>query len=195
MNKLKIVLATHNKDKIREIRKILGNKFRITVLKKFPHIIEDGKTFEANAIKKAKTIFSITKNIVLADDSGLEVDALGGKPGVYSARFAGEDCTYKDNNKKLLKLLKNVLYKNRTAKFRTVVAIILPDGKLKTTEGSVNGYITTKPKGINGFGYDPVFYYPKLRKTFAQITITEKNKISHRAIAFKKAKNYLTICL
>ncbi|HAX61547.1 MAG TPA: Non-canonical purine NTP pyrophosphatase [Elusimicrobia bacterium] len=188
---MKIVLATQNKDKIREIKKILGEKFEIVKLKKFPKIIEDGKTLEENAIKKAKAIFRITGITTLADDSGLEVKALGGRPGVYSARFAGKNCTYLDNNKKLLKLLKNVPYKKRKAKFRTVVAIIFPDGRIKTTEGSVSGYITTEPKGSNGFGYDPIFYYPKLKKTFAQLTTAQKNRISHRAIAFKKAKKML----
>ncbi|OGS34235.1 MAG: non-canonical purine NTP pyrophosphatase, RdgB/HAM1 family [Elusimicrobia bacterium RIFOXYC2_FULL_34_12] len=187
----KIILATQNKDKIREIRKILGYHFKIVTLKNFPEIIEDGKTLEENAIKKAKTIFKITKITSIADDSGLEVDFLDGKPGVYSARFAGKNCKYEDNNKKLLKLLKNVHYKKRKAKFTTVVAIVFEDGSIKTTSGSVYGYITTEPKGNNGFGYDPIFYYPKLKKTFAQLTTQQKNKISHRAIAFKKAKKLL----
>lgn len=186
--KSKITLATQNKDKIREIKKILGKNFKFVQLYKFPKIIENGKTLEENAIKKAKSIFKITKITTLSDDSGLEVKALSGRPGVYSARFVGENCNYSDNNKKLLKLLKNVPYKKRKAKFKTVVAIILPDGKLKTVEGVVSGYIATEPKGSNGFGYDPVFYYPKLKKTFAQLTTAQKNRISHRAIAFKKAK-------
>lgn len=189
--KIKIALATNNKNKIREIKRILGKNFKLVQLYKFPKIIENGKTLEENAIKKAKAIFKITGITTLSDDSGLEVKALGGRPGVYSARFAGKNCTYLDNNKKLLKLLKNVPYKKRKAKFRTVVAIIFPDGKIKTTEGSVSGYIATEPKGSNGFGYDPVFYYPKLKKTFAQLTTVQKNRISHRAIAFKKAKKLL----
>ncbi|OGS45933.1 MAG: non-canonical purine NTP pyrophosphatase, RdgB/HAM1 family [Elusimicrobia bacterium RIFOXYD2_FULL_34_15] len=191
LKKNKIVLATKNKDKIKEINKILGNCFEILTLKNFPEIIEDGKTLEENAIKKAKEIFEIAKITSIADDSGLEVDFLNGEPGVYSARFAGEGCRYEDNNKKLLKLLKNVPYKKRKAKFTTVVAIAFEDGSIKTTEGSVYGYITNEPKGTNGFGYDPVFYYPKLKKTFAQLTTKEKNKISHRAKAFKKAKKLL----
>lgn len=189
--KYKIAVATKNKDKIREIEKILGRGFKIIKLKKFPKIIENGKTFKENAIKKAKAIFKITKITTLADDSGLEVKALGGRPGVYSARFAGKRCSYSDNNKKLFKLLSNVPYKKRKAKFRTAVAIILPDGKSKTVEGAVSGYIATRPKGLNGFGYDPAFYYPPLKKTFAQITAVQKNKISHRAIAFKKVKNII----
>ena len=200
--KIKIALATQNKNKIKEIRKTLGKNFKFVQLYKFPKIIENGKTLEENAIKKAKAIFNFLKNaqktvaphlsVVLADDSGLEVKALGGKPGIYSARFAGKRCNYSDNNKKLLKLLKNVLYKKRKAKFKTVVVIIFPDGKLKTVEGVVSGYIATKPKGSNGFGYDPVFYYPKLKKTFAQLTAIQKNRISHRAVAFKKAKKILS---
>jgi len=188
---MNIVLATQNKDKIKEIKKILGGAFEIIKLKKFPKIVENGKTLEENAIKKAKAIFRIAKTTTLSDDSGLEVAALGNRPGVYSARFAGENCNYSDNNKKLLKLLRNVPYKKRKAKFRTVVAIIFPDDKIKTTEGFVSGYITTSPKGSNGFGYDPLFYYPKLKKTFAQLTTVQKNRISHRAIAFKKAKKIL----
>ncbi len=191
LQKIKIALATQNKDKIREIKKILGNNFKFVQLYKFPKIIEDGKTLEENAIKKAKTINKLTNMLTLSDDSGLEVKALGGRPGVYSARFAGERCTYSDNNKKLLKLLKNISYKKREAKFRTVVAIVFPDGKLKTTDGVVSGYIAAQMKGSNGFGYDPVFYYPKLKKTFAQLTTVQKNRISHRAIAFKKAKKIL----
>ncbi|MFH1540301.1 MAG: XTP/dITP diphosphatase [Elusimicrobiota bacterium] len=189
--KINIVLATQNKDKIKEIEKILGNQFTIIKLKKFPDITEDGETLKENAIKKAKAIFEITKITTLADDSGLEVKALKGKPGVRSARFAGENCSYADNNKKLLKLLKNVPYKKRKAKFRTVVAIIFPNGRIKTTEGSVSGYITVETKGKNGFGYDPIFYYPKLKKTFSQLTTAQKNEISHRAIAFKKAKKII----
>ncbi|MFH1541215.1 MAG: RdgB/HAM1 family non-canonical purine NTP pyrophosphatase [Elusimicrobiota bacterium] len=189
--KYKIILATQNKDKVREIKKIFSKNFRFIQLNKFPKIIESGKTLEENAIKKAKAIFKITKITTLSDDSGLEVKLLKGKPGVYSARFAGKNCNYSDNNKKLLKLLKNIPYKKRKAKFRTVVAIIFSDGKIKTVSGAVSGYITTEPKGSNGFGYDSVFYYPKLKKTFAQITIVQKNRISHRAIAFKKAKKII----
>ncbi|MBI5574515.1 MAG: RdgB/HAM1 family non-canonical purine NTP pyrophosphatase [Elusimicrobia bacterium] len=192
LKKYKIALATQNKDKIKEIRKILGKKFEIVGLKRFPKIVEDGKTLEENAIKKAKAIFKITKTTTLADDSGLEVKALGGRPGVYSARFAGKNCTYSDNNKKLLKLLLNVPYKKRKAKFRTVVAIIFSDGKLKTVDGVVSGYLATEPKGSSGFGYDPVFYYPKLKKTFAQLTTAQKNKVSHRALAFTEAKKILS---
>ncbi|MFA5778907.1 MAG: XTP/dITP diphosphatase [Elusimicrobiota bacterium] len=191
LKKYKIALATQNKDKIKEIEKILDEGFEIIKLKKFPKIVENGKTLEENAIKKAKTINKLTKMLTLADDSGLEVKALGGRPGVYSARFAGKRCNYSDNNKKLLKLLSNVPCKKRKAKFRTVVAIIFPSGKLKTVEGVVSGYIATQPKGSSGFGYDPVFYYPKLKKTFAQLTTAQKNRISHRAIAFKKAKKIL----
>ncbi len=189
--KYKIALATQNKDKIKEIKKILGKNFKFVQLYKFPKIIENGKTLEENAVKKAKAIFKIIKITTLADDSGLEVKALGGRPGVYSARFAGKNCNYSDNNKKLLKLLSNVPYKKRRAKFKTVVVIIFPDGKIKTTGGSVSGYITTNLIGKNGFGYDPVFYYPKLKKTFSQLTTAQKNRISHRAIAFKKAKKIL----
>ncbi|MFH0947942.1 MAG: RdgB/HAM1 family non-canonical purine NTP pyrophosphatase [Elusimicrobiota bacterium] len=191
--KYKIVLATQNKDKIKEIKKILGKNFKFVPINrdKFPEIIEDGKTLEENAIKKAQAIFKIAKITTLSDDSGLEVKMLEGKPGVYSARFAGKNCTYADNNKKLLKLLSNVPYKKRKARFRTVVAIIFPNGKIKTVEGVVSGYITTESKGFNGFGYDPVFYYPKLKKTYAQITTVQKNGISHRAIAFKKAKRII----
>ena len=191
MKKIKIVLATQNKDKIREIKKILGNSFEILTLTNPPDVIENGKTLKANAIKKAKAFFRISKITSIADDSGLEVAALKGRPGVYSARFAGKECTYSDNNKKLLKLMGNVPPQKRKASFRTVVAIVFPSGKVKTAEGKINGYITGKTIGKKGFGYDPVFYYPKSGKTFAQLTAAEKNRISHRGIAFKKAKDIL----
>ncbi|MEW6556246.1 MAG: XTP/dITP diphosphatase [Elusimicrobiota bacterium] len=194
LKKYKIALATQNKDKIREIKKILGKRFEIIKLKKFPKIIENGKTLKENAVKKCKQINELINKLTLADDTGLEIEALDGKPGVYSARFAGKNCSYADNYNKLLKLLANVPYKKRKAQFRTVVAMIFPDGKLKTVEGTVSGYITKEPKGSNGFGYDPVFYYPKLKKTFAQLTTEQKNKVSHRAIAFRNAKELIQKC-
>jgi len=187
--KFKILIATANKNKIREIKKILGERFRIVALKNPPKINENGRTLLENAVKKAKGFFRTSRIMTLADDTGLEVEILGGLPGVHSARFAGKKCSYADNNAKLLKLLDGIPFKKRKAKFVTVVALILPGGRVKTVSGEINGYILNGPRGYNGFGYDPVFYYPRLKKTFAELTIEEKNKISHRGKALRKAKN------
>lgn len=200
---MKIVLATNNKHKIEEIRDILSDpEFEILTLNDFPDfpkIEETGKTLEENAILKAKAIYrfaslttsQFTKLISLADDSGLEVDALDGAPGVFSSRFAGEHCSYKDNNVKLLSLMKNVPWEKRGATFVCVVAIAKDLDNIKTVRGEVRGIIAYKEEGENGFGYDPVFYLPELSKTFAQLSFKEKNKISHRALAFRKAKELI----
>jgi len=189
---MKIVLATNNKHKIEEIKYILSDpQLEILTLndfKDFPKIEETGKTLEENAILKAKAIYQFTQLISLADDSGLEVDALNGAPGVLSSRFAGEHCSYKDNNRKLLSLMKNLPWEKRGATFVCVVAIAKDLGNIKTVRGEVRGIITTEERGESGFGYDPVFYLPELSKTFAQLSSEEKNKKSHRAKAFKKTK-------
>jgi len=200
---MKIVLATNNKHKIEEIKDILSDpKFEILTLNDFPDfpkIEETGKTLEENAILKAKAIYrfaslttsQFTKLISLADDSGLEVDTLDGAPGVFSSRFAGEHCSYKDNNGKLLSLMKNVLWEKRGATFVCVVAIAKDLDNIKIVRGEVRGIIAHEERGENGFGYDPVFYLPELGKTFAQLSFEEKNKRSHRAEAFKKAKEII----
>jgi len=192
---MKLVLATQNKGKIREIKSILsGLKIHISNLASFKKNIklkETGKTLEENALQKAEQVYRLTKLPSLADDSGLEVVYLKGKPGVRSSRFAGEKATYLDNNLKLLKLLKNVPYQKRKAQFRCVMAFKLNENKVKTFEGKMTGCIATERKGNRGFGYDPVFYIPNLKKTFAQLSLRQKNKISHRAKALHKVKKYL----
>ena len=203
--KMKIVLATNNRNKIREIIEILsarggsafgGKDLKAEILTlndfpNFPNPKETEKTLEENAILKAKACYNFTKLPSMADDSGLEVDALNKAPGVISARFAGPRSTYHDNNLKLLRLMKEVPKGKRNATFRCVVAIVLDSNNIKVVEGKVRGIITEEEIGPYGFGYDPVFYYPKLKKTFAQLTPEEKNRISHRAIAFRKAKKIL----
>ena len=192
---MKLVLATQNKDKVKEIKNLLSDlKIQILTLDKFKPISklkETGQTLEENALQKADQVYKLTKLPVLADDSGLEVDYLKGKPGVRSSRFAGEKATYLDNNLKLLKLLKNVPFRKRKARFRCVMALMLSDKKAKFLEGNISGYIATERKGKSGFGYDPLFYIPKLQKTFAQLSLKQKNEISHRAKALEKVKKYL----
>ncbi|MFH1784545.1 MAG: RdgB/HAM1 family non-canonical purine NTP pyrophosphatase [bacterium] len=185
-----IVLATKNKNKVKEIRKILrGLPIRILFIKDLPDVIEDRKTLKGNAVKKAKEIAKYTNKTALADDSGLEVKALNNKPGIKSARFAGPKCNYMDNNKKLLRLMKNKT--NRNATFKCVMALATPKGKTTTVLGIVKGTISTKMQGKNGFGYDPVFIYPPYNKTFAQIPLKTKNKISHRALALEKIRQII----
>jgi len=191
----KIVLATRNQHKIEEIKKILSNlKIEILTLSDFPEVSEieeTGKSLEENAVLKAKKVFRATGIPALADDSGLEVEALNGAPGVMSARFAGPGCSYKDNNLKLLGFLKDIPEEKRGAIFRCVVALALSQYDIRIVEGRVKGFITQKEIGENGFGYDPVFFYPELGKTFAELVTEEKNKVSHRGIAFRKAKELI----
>jgi len=194
---MKLIIATRNKDKFREIKEILKDlteKIEILSLNDFPDfpkIIEDGKTLEENAIKKAKTASEILKLPAIGEDTGLEVEYLKGAPGVYSARFAGPGCSYNDNNKKLLSLLEGVPFEKRKAKFRCVVCLIQPGEEPKLVEGAIEGFILTEPKGKNGFGYDPVFFVPEYKKTFAELPLEVKNRISHRSIAFRKIKKIL----
>ena len=187
----RIVLATNNKHKINEIKGILsGLAAEILTLEDFPgtpKVEETGKTLEENAILKAEAIHGFTGLPSLADDSGLEVDALRGAPGVLSSRFAGEHCSFEDNNRKLLRMMSDLPWEKRGAKFVCVVALAKDSNQTVTLRGEVNGLITLEERGENGFGYDPVFYLPNLNKTFAQLSFEEKNKISHRARAFGKA--------
>ncbi len=187
-----LVAATRNKDKVREIRKILKGLYAkiltIDCFDKAPKVIEDGATFEANASKKARIISQFTGRMSIADDSGLEVEALGGRPGVKSSRFAGRGSDYPKNNEKLLRLLKNTPTAKRAARFVCVIAIA-KDGKvLRTARGTCAGRIASEPRGKTGFGYDPVFIPPKHGKTFAELGPEIKNKISHRYRALLKAK-------
>lgn len=180
-----IVLATGNKGKIREFTGLLEGAFGKIVslndLESPPEVIEDGKTFKENALKKARAIAVYSGIPALADDSGLEVEALGGRPGVYSARYAGEGATDRDNINKLLLELRGV--ENSKARFVCILALATPEGKEIVAEGSCEGVILTEPRGKGGFGYDPVFYLPEFGKTMAEIPPTLKNRISHRARA------------
>lgn len=190
----KLVLATRNKDKIREIRDVLRDlDVEILSLQDYPQapfIVEDGRSLKDNALKKAQQICQFTGLPSLADDSGLEVDYLEGAPGVVSSRFAGEDASYEDNNRKLLQLLKGVPKERRRARFRCVLALASPD-KTEIIEEECEGLITDEPRGENGFGYDPLFLVPELGKTFAEIGLELKNRISHRGKALRRLKEIL----
>lgn len=188
-----LIIATRNKNKIKEIKNLLdGMPVNVLTVSdgdwQIPEISEDGKTFKENAIKKARAIADITGKITLADDSGLEVDALGGQPGVLSARFAGEDATDGENNLKLIHLLKDIPGGRRGAQFKCVITIALPGGKVEVVEGICRGDIGFSERGGQGFGYDPVFIPTGYNKTFAEISMSAKNKISHRGRALEKAK-------
>ena len=186
--KMKIVLATHNRDKCAEMEAIMKDMpIQLLTLNEFPEIeeiIEDGKTLEENALIKAKTVHKITHLPAIADDTGLEVDALDGQPGIYSARYSGQNCSYYDNVNKLLKEMENIPPPKRSALFRTAIAYVDENMEL-TTEGVVEGVIIDVTKGIDGFGYDPVFYIPGMKKTYAEMSMNKKNQISHRGKAMK----------
>lgn len=190
-----LVLATRNRDKGRELEALLGGLgIRIRTLVDFPsapEVIEDGTTCEANAIKKAREIARATGVPAVADDTGLEVDALEGRPGVFAARYAGEHATYEDNCRKLLHELAGVPRAKRTARFLTVAAIAFPTGDVHVTQGNLEGVIAEQPVGDRGFGYDPVFLVPEFNKTLAQLTAEEKNRMSHRAKAFAQMRVWL----
>lgn len=190
-----VVLATRNSGKIKEISALFastGIQFKTAAdFPTCPEVHEDGETLEDNARKKAYEVAFHTRCIALADDSGLEVDFLDGAPGVISARFAGPHCTYDDNNTKLLKLLKGVPMPHRKARFRTVIALAVPGGATQTVEGQLHGLIPEAARGSNGFGYDPVFFIPELGKTLAELTLEEKNRISHRSRALQAMRPIL----
>jgi XTP/dITP diphosphohydrolase len=185
-----IVLATRNKKKVEELRRMFAAyKIRFLTLDSFPDcpdVEEDGKTFRTNAVKKAVEISKCTRCPAIADDSGLEVRALGGAPGVFSARFAGEDADDEKNVRKLLRAMKNIKGEDRAARFVCCIAVALPDGTYKTFTGYARGSIGGKPKGFNGFGYDPVFYPSGYQRTFAEMTDPEKDSLSHRGKAMRK---------
>ncbi|NMB51559.1 MAG: non-canonical purine NTP diphosphatase [Bacteroidales bacterium] len=188
---MEIVFATNNHNKIKEIQNILGNSFKLLSLldlKIDEDIPEDEPTLEGNAINKARLINRMLNMNVFADDTGLEIEALNGLPGVHSARFAGENKDSEANIKKALSMMGEC--ENRNAKFRTVIALIL-DGKEYLFEGIVNGRIIAEKRGHEGFGYDPVFIPEGMTKTFAEMSLDEKNRISHRAKAFEKLKEFL----
>jgi len=195
--KKKLFIGTHNPKKLTELSKILGNDYDLISFLDITiqEVEETEKTLEGNAILKAKSYYEQIKIPCIADDTGLEVEALEGEPGVYSARYAGEPSDSQKNIKKLLENLQNkkaIHLSQRKAQFKTVIAYF--DGSnLKLFEGIIEGTIALEPKGEGGFGYDPIFIPKNFDKTFAEMELSLKNKISHRAIALKKLKNYLTL--
>ena len=186
---MRIIIATGNKDKVREINEILkGTDFDAVSMKEIgidPEIIEDADSFEGNALIKARTVHELTKEYVMADDSGLCIDALNGAPGIYSARFCGEDSTYEEKFKKIFEMLKDVPEEKRTAQFVCAIAVVRPDGTSFTVRGECHGVLHEKPMGENGFGYDPIFYVPEFGMTTAQMSKEQKNMISHRGKALR----------
>jgi len=192
---VKLLLATKNRGKIKEIIRLLkGQRVEVLTLDDFPGISlpkEDRSTFKGNALKKARFVAGETGLAAISDDSGLCVDALGGRPGVLSARYAGDNATDEENLAKLLLEMKDVPEGKRTASFVCVIALVLPSGKEKTFEGRLEGVIAAKPKGRGGFGYDPVFFLPGKNKTLAELKPEEKNLLSHRGAALKRFKKNL----
>jgi XTP/dITP diphosphohydrolase len=190
-----LVVATGNRHKVEEIRAMLAD-LPITVrsLAEFPgapDVVEDGATYRENALKKAWSAAKFTGMPALADDTGLEVDVLGGQPGLYAARFAGEGCTFQDNVRKLLLLLEGVPSGQRGARFVCVIALVEPSGLEQVVEGELCGRITESQSGGGGFGYDPVFYVPEAGKTLAELTAEEKNRVSHRRRALDRARTII----
>ena len=190
-----LVLATRNRHKRAELATLLADlPIRIRTMDEYPEVpdvVEDGDTCEANAIKKARAVSEATGLLAVADDTGLEVDALSGRPGVYAARYAGLEASYEDNWRKLLQELTGVPRDRRTARFVTVAAVATPFQTVEVKTGRLEGLIAETPAGARGFGYDPVFYVPELGKTLAELSGEEKNRISHRAKAFEQVRELL----
>ncbi|MDY6935756.1 MAG: XTP/dITP diphosphatase [Spirochaetota bacterium] len=193
---MKLVIATRNANKIIEIREkfehITG--LEILTLKEFedvPEVVEDGITFEENALKKARVISNFTGLPALADDSGLEIEALGGEPGIYSARYAGDEVTDEFRNILIHEKMRDVPAEKRGARFICIIAICMPDAREYVVRGECYGIISYYIQGEYGFGYDPIFYLPHMKKTMAQLSLSEKNRISHRAIALEKSIDIL----
>lgn len=191
----KVIFATGNTGKMKEIREILSDlDAEVLSMKEAGiqvDIVEDGKTFEENAVIKAATICKLTGEIVLADDSGLEIDYLNKEPGVYSARYMGEDTDYHIKNANLIERMNGVPDEQRTARFVCAIAAAFPDGTVKTVRGTMEGRIGYEEKGENGFGYDPIFFLPEYGCTSAELSMEEKNKISHRGKALQAIKDEL----
>ncbi|NIQ38874.1 MAG: XTP/dITP diphosphatase [Proteobacteria bacterium] len=191
-----VVLATRNRGKIEEIKEVLTDVgVLVYSLNDFPDattVEEDGRNFRENALKKARYAAQFTGKLAVADDSGLEVDALGGKPGVFSARFAGDMATDRENNRKLIEELKGLHQEARGASFRCVLALVEPSGQEIVIEEECRGLIVHQERGAGGFGYDPLFFFPPLNKTFAELTREEKNRVSHRGKALRKLREILT---
>ncbi len=191
----KLIFATGNAGKMREIREILGRP-GLTILSQKEagidvEVEENGSTFEENALLKARAVAAHTDAVVLADDSGLEVDYLNGEPGIYSARFLGEETPYSVKNQKILDLLAGVPEEKRTARFISSIAAVLPDGREYTTRGVIEGIIGYECRGEGGFGYDPIFFVPEFGCSTAELTMEQKNEISHRGKALQAIKEEL----
>lgn len=191
----KLIFATGNENKMKEIRMILGDlDYEILSMKEAgidTDIVEDGKTFEENAIIKATAISKLSGCLVLADDSGLEVDYMDKMPGIYSARWMGEDTSYRIKNKAIIDKLEGVPDEKRTARFVCAIAAAFPDGRVVTKRGTIEGIIGYEERGENGFGYDPIFFLPEYGKTTAELSPEEKNQISHRGRALELIKSEL----
>ena len=194
---MRLIIATGNEDKVREIDEILeGTGFEAISMKQAgfnPDIVEDGTTFEENALKKAMAVHELSGEYVIADDSGLCIDALDGAPGIYSARFCGEDSTYEEKFRKIFEMLADVPEDKRTAQFVCAIAVVKPDGTSFTVRGECRGVLHEKPVGENGFGYDPIFYVPEFGMTTAQMDPEVKNSISHRGRALRAMVEKLTV--
>lgn len=193
--KKRIIFATGNAGKMKEIKAVFSD-FDVEILSMKEagidcEIEENGTSFEENALIKAKAIHKITGDIVLADDSGLEVDYLNKEPGIYSARYMGEDTPYSVKNENIINRLEGVPEEKRSARFVCVIAAVLPDGSTKVVRKTIEGYIGYEERGENGFGYDPIFMVPEYNKTTAELTMEEKNKISHRGKALQSMKEEL----
>ena len=192
---MRIIFATGNADKMNEIRMIMSDlDMEILSMKEaglYADVDENGTTFEENAVIKAKTVAAACNDIVMADDSGLEIDALNKEPGVYSARYLGEDTSYHVKNNTLIKRLEGVAMEERTARFVCAIAAVLPDGSVLETKGTIEGVIGYEERGENGFGYDPIFFLPEYGKTTAEIDAELKNQLSHRGKALRLMKEKL----
>lgn len=199
MKAKELIVATTNQGKLREIKELLKDlHLKITSLADYPdapEIIEDGRTFDQNALKKAATIALYTRKLTLGEDSGLEVKALGNQPGIYSARYSAPNATDRKNNLKLLRSLRNYPLEQRQARYRCSAALVNGEGIIDVVSGRCSGLITHRSKGKNGFGYDPLFFLPRYNKTFGELDPSIKAKISHRARALKKLREpFRIIC-
>lgn len=193
----KLIFATGNAGKMKEIREILGREGLEILSQKEAGIVNDaeenGSTFEENALIKARAVAAETDALVLADDSGLEIDYLNGEPGIYSARYLGEDTPYAIKNQKLLERMQDVPEEKRTARFVCAIAAVLPDGRELTTRGTIEGIIGYEVRGEGGFGYDPIFFVPEFGCSTAELTMEQKNAVSHRGKALRAMKEKLEV--
>jgi XTP/dITP diphosphohydrolase len=191
----KILIATANRGKVKEIRELVRDLplefISLTDLAEYPEVVEDGATFEENALKKARVLAAATNLPSIADDSGLCVDALGGRPGVFSARYAGEGASDEDKCRLILEQMRDVPDRYRSARFVCVLAFVRPDGDEKIFRGACEGWITRELRGSSGFGYDPIFFYEQAGLTFAEMDRESKNKISHRGRALRALSEFL----